>query len=426
MKPNKKVSDAIILILIIMGIIIPITIIEGLKYNVLTNSTSDLNRGIQVTYEEIPQSDPIIILNPKECNILYHSRYDQQNILLNYRTAPGVIVEEYILDGEIPQPMPHDNIIQTPGMGNHTLRLTGKNSTGGSCSSELVYFYIGSKIYGVLGAAPDFYYYGRTVHLARSGNRIGVVTDTELPQEIFLEGPQIIKKEIDYIKKTDITCELLNAYVPFIILRSETWYEHSIEIKNSFWINLVSGGEIVGRRLITTSKLFVANDGETEIIYFLVNLLHVFGNVTYWNDETRYYDVITIETLDYFNGHREFYSANDSILDSPVLNPVDFSQFSGTYQDKNMSPNDTWGWRTNKDWIQSYGVQVSVFLGNYAGVNSCPVPVRFTLPQPHLPNDELMPDEIIHTFNRTNNEPDFYGANYRGLENTFSLNILPI
>ena len=413
-----------------MSIIIPITILENLKSNFLTIPTvptdsplgPELNRGIQVTYDEIPTSDPIVILNPKECNIFYQSRYDQQHILLNYRTAPGVTVEEYILDGGTAQPIPSNNIIQAPMVGNHTLMLTGMNSTGGSCSSKKVNFYIANDVPGVCGAAPEYYYYSLAVNLARSGRSLGLVTDTKFEQEIFLEGPQVFKLGIDYAKNVDLGCELINIYVPFIILRSEPWYYHCVEVKNSYWINLVSGGEIIDRRWITTGILYNATDGETEVIYFLVSLMHVFGKVTYWNNETRYYDVINLESINYFNKYRESYSANESIIEFPFLNQIDYSQFSGMYYDKNMTENEFWGWQVNEEWIKSYGVEISVFLGNYQGVSSCPVPVRFNLPQ----INELIPDTIIHTFTRSDNEPESYGANYRGLENTFSLNILTI
>ncbi|MCJ7649195.1 MAG: hypothetical protein MUP85_11325 [Candidatus Lokiarchaeota archaeon] len=426
MKPNKKVLDAILLMFIIVSIIVPITIIEQLKSNILTNTILELNRGFQVTYDEIPQSDPIVILNPKECNIFYHSRIYLEYILLNYRTAPGVTAEEYILDSEAPQSIPPDNTIQTPEIGNHTLILTGKNSTGGSCSSKLVNFYIGRNIRGVCGAAPEVYdyTYSSTVHLALSSYGYGLITDTEFEQEIFLEGPKIFNTEI-YAKNVDLKFEAIVTFVPFIILRSEPWYDHSVEVINSHWVNLVSGGKIVDRIWITSGTLYRATDGETEIIYFLVSLLHVFGTVTYWNEETRYYDVFNIERICYDNTYHMSYGANESILEYPILGPIDFSQFSDVYHDKNMTENEIWEWQKHEDWIQSYGVEASVFLGNYAGVDSCPVPVRFSLPQLNIKDNELVPDEITHLFTRTDYQPETFEANYRGLENTFSMNIIP-
>ena len=207
---NKKVRVAIIFILGIAIITIPISIILQLKATSLSNSNLELNRGFQVTYDEIPQSEPIVILNPKECNIFYQYQYNMDYLFLNYRTAPNVTVEEYILDGAAPQTMPLNNIIKTPEFGNHTLMLTGKNSTGGSCSSELVNFYIGSKVPGVLGATPDVYdyTYSSTVHLSMSGFAIGLVTDTQFDQEIFLEGPKLLKTEMVYAKQVDLTYEI--------------------------------------------------------------------------------------------------------------------------------------------------------------------------------------------------------------------------
>jgi hypothetical protein len=428
MKSNKKVLDALILILILMSIIVPITIIEGLKYNALPNPTLELNRGFQVSYDEIPQSEPIVILNPKECNIFYRSRINQDYIVLNYITLPGVTVEEYVLDGAAPHTIPRDNTIQTPVLGNHTLMLTGKNSTGSSCSSEIVNFYICSDVPGVCGAAPDWYYYTyeSTVHPILLGHNHGLVTDTPFDQEIFLEGPQISFTSTSYTKKVDLNYEGIGFYVPFIILRSEPWYNHTIEIIDSHWVNLVGDGKSVGRIWMTSGITYSARYGNTVVIYFLVDLLHVFGKVIYWNGETRYYDVFTVEFIGYDNTYSVSYGANESILEYPLLGHIDFSQFSGTYHDKNMTENSSWGWQKDEDWIKSYGIEANVFLGNYAGVDSCPVPVRFSLPQPHIQNNELIPDEIIHPFKRTDSQPDTFGVNYRGLENTFSLNILPI
>ena len=424
---NKKVRVAIIFILGIAIITIPISIILQLKATSLSNSNLELNRGFQVTYDEIPQSEPIVILNPKECNIFYQYQYNMDYLFLNYRTAPNVTVEEYILDGAAPQTMPLNNIIKTPEFGNHTLMLTGKNSTGGSCSSELVNFYIGSKVRGVLGAAPQVYdyTYSSTVHLSMSGFAIGLVTDTQFDQEIFLEGPKLLKTEMVYAKQVDLRYEAIAAYVPFIILRSEPWYEHSVEVSNSHWVNLVSHGEIVDRIWMTSGITCIAKDGRTEIVYFLLNLLHVFGTVTYWNEETRYYDVFNIEYIGYDNTYGVYYNATQPIVEYPLLGQTDFSQFSGVYHDKNMTESETWGWQKNEDWIQSYGIETCIFLGNYAGVNSCPVPVQFSLSQ-FIKDDESAPDKIIHTFTRTDYQPDNFEANYRGLENTFSLNILPI
>ena len=428
MIPNKKVRVAIIFILGLAIITVPISIIIQLKVSSLSNSNIELNRGFQVTYDEIPQSEPIIILNPKECNIFYQYQYNMDYIFLNYRTASGVTVEEYILDGEAPQTIPLNHIIPAPEFGNHTLLLTGKNSTGGSCSSKLVNFYIGSKVRGVLGAAPEVYdyTYSSTVHLAMSGFAIGLVTDTEFDQEIFLEGPKLLKTEMVYAKQVDLRYEAIATYVPFIILRSEPWYEHSVEVVNSQWVNLVSHGEIVDRIWMTSGILWIASYGQTKIIYFLVDLLHVFGTVTYWNDETRYYDVFNVEYIGWDNTYGVHYNDTESIIEYPLLGPTDFSQFSGIYHDKNMTENQSWGWQKNEDWIQSYGIEASVFLGNYAGVDSCPVPVRFSLSQLLLNDEEFVPDKITHTFTRTDYVPGTFEGNYRGLENTFSMNILTI
>ena len=428
MKSNKKVLDALILILILMSIIVPITIIEGLKYNALPNPTLELNRGFQVSYDEIPQSEPIVILNPKECNIFYSSRTNMDHIVLNYITLPGVTAEEYILDGAAPHAIPPDNIIQTPEFGNHSLMLTGKNSTGGSCNSEIVNFYICSDVPGVCGAAPDWYYYNyeSTVHPILLGHNHGLVTDTPLDQEIFLEGPKTSFTSTSYTKEIDLKYEGIGIYVPFIILRSEPWYNHTVEIIDSHWVNLVSEGKSVGRIWITSGTTYSARYGKTVVIYFLVDLLHVFGNVTYWNGETRYYDVFTVEYIGYDNTYSVSYGANESILEYPMLGQVDFSEFSGTYHDKSMSKDSSWGWQKDEDWIKSYGIEANVFLGNYAGVDSCPVPVRFVLPQSNVQNNKLIPDTIHHRFTRTDYVPDTFEANYRGLENTFSLNILPL
>ena len=428
MKPNKKVLDALILILIITSIIVPITIIEGLKYIALTNPTSELNRGIQVSYEEIPQSGPIVILNPKDFNIFYQSGTDRDHILLNYRTVPGVTAQEYVLDGEVPQVIPPDNIIQTPGIGNHTLMLTGMNSTGGSCNSEIVHFYIKDTFSGGCGAPPMYYDYTNksTVQFARSGHDYGLVTDTRFVQEIFLEGPMISKTNRGYTRNIDLKYQEIGTFVPLTILRSEPWYKHSQYIEASFWFNLVRDDEIVDRIRMNCGVDYMASGGETLIIYYLVTIFHVFGSVTYWNGETRYYDVFNIENIHYDCRGDMQYGVNESILEYPLLGSVDYSQFPHEYYDENLSENESWKWEMHENLIQSYGIEANVFLGNYAGIDSCPVPVRFSLRQSNIHYNDLIPNEIIHTFTRTGYEPDTFDANRRGLENTFSLNILPI
>lgn len=424
MRINKNISILIIVVGVITGITLPITII--LPYtHFLVSPDVKYSKGFQVTYDDVPQSDPIVILNPKGTNIFYRYR---QNILLNYRTTPGVIVKDYIIDGEPPQLIPPDNYIPTPEIGSHTLMLTGTNSTGDPCNSTTVSFYIGDNIPGVLGAAPECYdyTYRSTVHFAKSPYGLGLITDTEFEHEIFLEGPEKPITVPIYTKNIDLSYEGIVMYVPFIVLRSEPWYNHTVEVKNSHWINLVSGGKIVDRLWVTVGTLHSAKNGITNIIYFKVSILHVFGNVTYWNDETRKYDVFNIEGIDYLNSYQVSYGTNDSIIEYPNLGPVDLSLFSGMYHDKNMIENEFWEWKGYENWLQSYGIEASVFLGNYAGVNSCPVPVRFSLPQYNIINNELIPDEIIHKFTKTDYEPENFDANYRGLENVFSMNIIPI
>jgi len=432
MRISKKTLVGIIIVGVLTSIILPITIIFSYT-NFLISPEVKYSKGFQVAYDEIPQSDPIVILNPKGTNIFYksQSRYMGTHhgyIFLNYRTAPGVIAEEYILDGETPQLIPADNIIPTPEMGNHTLMLTGTNSTGDPCNSTLVNFTIGSDVPGVCGATPECYdyTYRSTVLFAISRYGFGLITNTEFDQEIFLEGPEKPITEPEYTKNIDLTYEIIGIYVPFIVLRSEPWYNHTLEVIDSHWVNLVSDGEIVDRIWVTSGSGFSAKDGMTKVIYFRTDILHVFGNVTYWNGETRYYDVISIEIISYFNTYAVSYGAEETILDDPILAPVDLSQFSGAYQDKNMTENEFWEWKRYENWLQSYGIEASVFLGNYADVNSCPLPVRFSLPQHNIINNELIPDEIIHTFTRTDYEPENFDANHRGLENAFSMNILPI
>ena len=332
MKLNKKALAFIIVIIVITSIIVPITIIlqTNPESQIETPSPLDVNRGFQVTYNEVASSDPIVILNPKECNIFYYNPYwsNREYILLNYRTAPGVNASEYILDGEAPQLIPLDNKIQTPDLGNHTLMLTGTNSTGNPCSSKTVNFYIGNTIRGICGAPPECYdlTYSSTAHFAVSNYGFGLITDTEFEQELFLEGPEKPITETAYTKNVDLKYEAIATFVPFIILRSEPWYDHSVEVINSHWVNLVSGGVIVYRIWVTTGSLFIANDGETLIIYFLVNILHVFGTVTYWNEESRYYDVFSIEVINYFNKYVVSYNAGEPIKEYPILNPTDFSK----------------------------------------------------------------------------------------------------
>ena len=433
MRINKKTLVIIIIVGVTTSVIFPITLFYT-YLNFLIPPDVKYSRGFQVSYDEVSPSEPIVILNPKGTNIFYRTqvRYMGTNhdyIFLNYRTAPGVIAQYYILDGGTPQIIPPDNVIPKPAIGNHTLMITGTNSTGYPFNSTTVSFQIGDIVYhvpGVLSNAPECfdYSYSSSVRFAVSKYGVGLITDTLFNQEIFLEGPEKPLSEPEYTRNVDLTIEAIATYAPFLVLRSESWYNHSFEIVNSHWVNLVSGGEIVDRIWVTSGAGFSAREGITKVIYFRTNILHVFGNVTFWNGETRYYDVFDIEGLSYTNTYAVSYGANDTILDNPILGPVDLSQFSGIYQDKNMIENEFWEWKRDENWLKSYGIEASIFLGNYAGVNSCPVPVLFRLPQENIENNEMIPDEITHTFTRTDTEPDNFDANYRGLENVFSMNII--
>jgi hypothetical protein len=430
MRINKKVLAAIIIGVIATSIILPVTIIFSFT-NFLISPDVKYTKGFQVSYEEVPPSDPIVILNPKGTSIFYRSRYmgiHHSYIFLNYRTAPGVIAEEYILDGEASQLIPQDNVIPTPENGNHTLMLIGTNSTGDSCNSTRVNFNINNKVPGICGASAECYdyTYSSTVRFAISRYGFGLITETIFDQELFLEGPEKPIFVQEYIQNVDLTFDALGTYFPLIVLRSEPWYNHTVHIENSHWVNLISGGEIVDRIWLTSGFSESAKNGITKILYFRADFLHVVGNVTYWNGETRYYDVFCVETIPYDNIYAVSYGANETILDVPTMDSVDFSQFSGEYYDKYMNENNYWQWGRNENWLESYGIEASVFLGNYAGEKSCPVPVTFTLPQTDIINHEMIPNEIIHTFTRTGEEPENYDANLRGLENALSLNIIPI
>jgi hypothetical protein len=432
MKLSKNALVSMIIVGILTSIILPITIIFSFT-NFLISPEVQYTKGFQVAYDEMPLSEPIVILNPKGTNIFYQTgaRYmgfDHEYILINYRTAIDVIAEEYILDGEAPQLMPSDNLIPTPEIGNHTLMLIGTNSTGHACNSTLVNFFIGSNVQGVCGAAPECFdhSYSSTVHFKISTYGFGLLTDTIFDHEIFLEGPEKPITEPEYTKNVNLTYEAISTFVPFIILRSELWYNHTVKVVNSHWVNLVSDGESVGRIWMTSGFTEIAKNGTTRILYFKSNILHVFGTVTYWNGETRYYDVISIEGIFYDNIYAMSYDVGEKVYDNPVLGSIDFSQFPGLYQDKNMTEDEFWEWKREENWLQSYGIESSMFLGNYVGNLSCPVPVQFSLPQHNIIDKEMIPKEIIHRFTRTGFEPENYDANYRGLENAFSMNIIPI
>ncbi|MFX1236936.1 MAG: hypothetical protein ACFFAS_16720 [Promethearchaeota archaeon] len=426
MKLENK-EKYIITSVIFVFLLITATTLVLQSYSKGSDNSDELYSGFQVTFDEIPQSESIVILNPKHFNILYDSRYEDEheNILINYQAAPGVVVTEYVLDGGIAQPIPQNNLIPRPDMGNHTLRLIGTNSTGGSCSSNTVSFQIsrfndGNGVSGVLGGAPDC----RDVTSTSSVQTVisyenlipmecGLVTDTILRRELFLEGPERYLTQEPYIKSVDLKYELIFAYIPYVIIRSAPWYDHYLSVRSH--PDRYGGVSTVGT---------FAKNGTTQIFYFLTEIFHVFGPVTFWNDETIHYDVIDVAFIQYYNIVTSDYDIGDALLECPVIGPVDYSQYPGEYYDKSSPVNATWEWAESEDWSYGQGLETEVFLGNYAGMNSCPVRFRFCIPYSESINRYLMPAEIVHSFQRTAQEPDNFEPNYRGLENTFSMNII--
>ncbi len=99
---------------------------------------------------------------------------------------------------------------------------------------------------------------------------------------------------IPYTKNVDLKTEILEIYVPYMICRSEQWYNHSVYLTSSY-----SWGSSQG----TCGFPISVKDGNAEVLYFKTFILHVFGTITYWNDEIRKYDVIDVLEISFCLSH---------------------------------------------------------------------------------------------------------------------------
>jgi len=426
---NKKQIS--IVIILIVGITTPLITLIGVF--IYVNSEEDYYRGIEVSSGLGILTEPIEILNPKGFNVLYNDRYEpvsynnRSNIIINYRTAENVIATDYILDGLPPQPIPNNNTIPKPGVGNHSLVLLGINGTGGSCNSTTVYFYISNYPRGILGAAPMVYdktNLSSVSTVAFAGLEKGLKTIVPYSTQIFLEGPQrtLVDAYITntpYVKNINLKFEIVQIYIPYMICRSEQWYNHSVYVKSSF-----SSGSITG----TCAWGEIVKDGDAEVIYFETMLLHIFGSVTYWNGEIRKYDVIDVLEILFCNTYGITYKSNESILELPLIREVTYEtgsdgQPNGFYDKMTSYGNIIGGWSKEREWIRSQGFEGQVFLGKYEHDEFSPTPVQFSIPIQGKSDDGLLPISIEHLFARTHEDPGDYNPNYRGYENTFSYNL---
>ncbi|MFW9823869.1 MAG: hypothetical protein ACFFE4_13075 [Candidatus Thorarchaeota archaeon] len=411
---NKKLTS--IILIVIISIISPILTV--ISIDIYSSLREDFYEGIKISIELGDLKDSIEVLNPKGYYVLYK---DDDSILLNYRTAQNVSTTEYVLDGLTPQPIPATNIIPKPEVGNHSLVLLGINRTGETCNSTKVYFYISNKPPGILGTAPevtDKTDKGFVSIVLYSGIEMGIKASLPFTTQIFLKGPQRTNLDrsftnVPYTKNIDLNFETLTVYIPLMISRSESWYNHSIHVTSSCgWIEHVKDGDVV-------------------VIYFSTHLFHLFGSVSYWNDETRKYDTVVVESIDFCNIYSMKYNSNESILEMPLYQNITYEAgLDGKpteYNDKSVAHGSEIGdWSKERDWIEDQEYEGEVFLGYYNHDEFSPVPIRFLFPRLFKSVEELIPNTIQHVFTRTYEDPDNYNYNYRGYENIFSYNLYSI
>lgn len=212
---------------------------------------------------------------------------------------------------------------------------------------------------------------------------IGVVIKTDLPKDAFLDGPDIsnIFKSF-YIKEINLKVEEIISYEPLISLKSESWYDHTIEIeslkstkiklelglsvgkKASSWGASVSGG--ASKSTVKTeiqSWSITASGGEHRVIYLKFIFLHIKGTIKYYNNEVRNYDILIAEEVETYNivviddGY-EFPHFETKLFDGPDTDSI---------ADKFYYLPDSFEWTHSEETTCSNYVGIDVKLGGGEG-----------------------------------------------------------
>lgn len=163
---------------------------------------------------------------------------------------------------------------------------------------------------------------------------------------ISLDGPPQTLTEFGnppYIKSYNLNIEQVETYVPVIYLGSASWYNHeftfdmttSTSTSLSFDMNLGITGDsasakIIGGQTITTENKqnlswdYSADNGGWTVINLKMDFMHVYGNVTYFDDSTRHYNVISLYYVDWFAAYPTYSNLGDDLVRPDIVGNVHY------------------------------------------------------------------------------------------------------
>ena len=319
---------------------------------------------------------------------------------------------------------------------------------------------------GVLGTDPlgedieyDLNYHIYSITGLSATTRYGLVTETGQPHELFLYGPtQYVYMGIStppgpYVKSEDLQYQIIEMYRPFIVLRSEPWYTHKIELAEeettettiSYTISLglrsgYSYAEFaLGSSTTTATGTFSGwdysvSDGKTMVIYFWCTFLRVYGSVTYTDYEIYHeYDVFALQSIDFSNPYNVTYNSDVAPEDMELPEELDeifrdenTNNAADPYYSLPVEPSSLYfGWTESKSYTTSWSISGRLFMqiggdwwkGIYIGgsIKSATTTTQSTT--------------VKHTYSQKQGIPDPRGTYYERFhfkyENAFSMNIHP-
>jgi len=251
---------------------------------------------------------------------------------------------------------------------------------------------------GVLGTDPmgedleyDLNYHTKSETYPSSGwlpavFTVGLITETGLNAELFLDGPDQSIYDIfggPYVKSDTLQYQIITMYRPFIVLKSEPWYNHRIDLTESDSVSATISYELglgvkafgnsvtfsTGEAKTTITKSYEGwhdnvQDGKTKVIYFMCTFLRVFGSVTYHHDIVHEYDAIALTNIDYENTYAVTYDINEDPLELPVNMHEEYRDddnpgvADGFYS---LAAGRTFGWEESNAYETSWGIDFRLY-----------------------------------------------------------------
>ncbi|MEJ2252381.1 MAG: hypothetical protein P8Y97_22310 [Candidatus Lokiarchaeota archaeon] len=264
----------------------------------------------------------------------------------------------------------------------------------------------------------------------------GIHTVTPFNYEINMPGPMgaYMSNINDYIKSNNLHIESITSYRPVFYITSTSWYGHKLEFESStsnsytaefnLGISSPDGScSIYGGHSQTTSTTVGggwsvrADNGKWRVIYAQMKFLHVYGNVTFFDNSVRTYDAVIMESVDFLN---------IMIAKSELGNPKELPMYNTVLIKGSDGTAEQWGqtppadlhfdYNTVKSQTNYFGVRLKYNNNEYFGMNGG---AKFTW-------GSSSSVTIRHTFNGTSsNLPSQYDYYNMAMNNFFNLNIKP-